>query len=84
MIRRNPRARTLPHITIRKKPDFARAYENLGETYLEMGQREKAMAIYEILRTLDQVMAKELSDKMKSPNPQVQLRLQDLHPSPRH
>ncbi len=46
---------------IRLKPDFGRAYFNLGKCFLAMGNREGAVEQYNILQNLDQDWAEKLN-----------------------
>jgi tetratricopeptide (TPR) repeat protein len=46
---------------IRLKPDFGRAYYNLGKSYLAMGNRDGALEQYNILQSLDQDWAEKLN-----------------------
>lgn len=54
--------------TIRLEPDRARAHKLLGLAYLVTDQREKAMAQYQILKSLDHEMADDLNAAICSPN----------------
>ncbi|MBI4834092.1 MAG: tetratricopeptide repeat protein [Planctomycetes bacterium] len=45
---------------IRLKPDYIEAHNNLGIAYLLSGNRDKALAEYNILKSLN----KELADKL--------------------
>jgi tetratricopeptide (TPR) repeat protein len=46
---------------IRLKPDFGRAYFNLGKCLLAMGNRDAALEQYNILQNLDQEWAEKLN-----------------------
>ena len=45
---------------IRLKPDFGKAYFNLGKTLLAQGNRDAAVEQYVILQNLDQDWAEKL------------------------
>jgi protein O-GlcNAc transferase len=45
---------------IRLKPDFGKAYFNLGKTMLTRGQRDAAIEQYVILQNLDEEWAEKL------------------------
>ena len=45
---------------IRLKPDFAKAYYNLGKCLLTMGNRDGALEQYNILQNIDQDWAEKL------------------------
>jgi tetratricopeptide (TPR) repeat protein len=45
---------------IRLKPDFGKAYFNLGKTLLAQGNRDAAIEQYVILQNLDQDWAEKL------------------------
>ena len=47
---------------IRLKPDFGRAYYNLGKSHLAMGNRDAAVEQYNILQNLDQDWAERLNN----------------------
>jgi tetratricopeptide (TPR) repeat protein len=47
---------------IRLKPDFSRAYYNLGKSHLAMGNRDAAVEQYNILQNLDQDWAERLNN----------------------
>jgi tetratricopeptide (TPR) repeat protein len=47
--------------SIRLKPDFGRAYYNLGRTLLVMGNRDAALEQYTILTNIDQNWAEKLN-----------------------
>ena len=49
---------------IRLQPDFVKAYFNLGTVYLQTGDREAALAQYNILKGLDPAWADELLSKI--------------------
>jgi tetratricopeptide (TPR) repeat protein len=46
---------------IRMKPDFGKAYYNLGRTYMSMKNRDAAVEQYNILQNLDQDWADRLN-----------------------
>jgi protein O-GlcNAc transferase len=46
---------------IRLKPDFGKAYFNLGKCLLAMGNRDAALEQYNILQNLDQDWAEKLN-----------------------
>ena len=46
---------------IRLKPDFAKAYYNLGKCLLTMGNRDGALEQYNILQNIDQDWAEKLN-----------------------
>jgi tetratricopeptide (TPR) repeat protein len=46
---------------IRLKPDFGRAFYNLGKTLLAQGNRDGALEQYNILQNLDQDWAERLN-----------------------
>jgi TonB family protein len=52
--------------TIRIKPELPRPHKLLGLAYLVLDQREKALAEYQILQSLDAEMAKYLNDAIQS------------------
>ncbi len=47
---------------IRLKPDYGRAYFNLGKCFLAMGNRDAALEQYNILQNLDQDWAEKLGN----------------------
>jgi protein O-GlcNAc transferase len=47
---------------IRLKPDYGRAYFNLGKCLLAMGNRDAALEQYNILQNLDQEWAEKLDN----------------------
>jgi tetratricopeptide (TPR) repeat protein len=47
---------------IRLKPDFGKAYYNLGKSQLAMGNRDGALEQYNILQNLDQDWAERLNN----------------------
>ena len=47
---------------IRLKPDFGKAYYNLGKSYLAMKNRDAAVEQYNILQNLDQDWAERLNN----------------------
>jgi tetratricopeptide (TPR) repeat protein len=46
---------------IRLKPDFGKAYYNLGKCLLAMGNRDAALEQYNILQNIDQDWAEKLN-----------------------
>jgi tetratricopeptide (TPR) repeat protein len=47
---------------IRLKPDFVKAYYNLGRSFLALGNRDAAIEQYNILQNLDQDLAERLNN----------------------
>ncbi|MFC1636121.1 tetratricopeptide repeat protein [Planctomycetota bacterium] len=45
--------------------DMAEAHSNLTKAYLEMGYKDSTLQAYEILKSLDVELAKELHDFME-------------------
>jgi tetratricopeptide (TPR) repeat protein len=45
---------------IQLKPDFGKAYYNLGKSYLAVGNRNGALEQYNILQSIDQDWAEKL------------------------
>jgi tetratricopeptide (TPR) repeat protein len=57
---------------IKIKPDFAKAYFNLGITYVVLGDKDSALDQYKILEKIDKDLANKLFSKIskfKSENP---------------
>jgi len=54
------------------RPDFTPAHDYLARTYLAMGERQKALEHYEILRRLDPRMAERLLLAIQANDPDLE------------